>query len=99
MATTSKTTKKTNKKSSGKIPHLYKEHDSEYHKISGKFVGLYILFAITTIIFAALSVYLFFFASKILTKYERIDAACREGNCQVIFNHDGSEIIDENVKD
>jgi len=84
MAT--KTTKKTTKKSTSRIPHLYKEHDADYHKISGKFVGLYIIFAVATIIFAALSVYLFIFASRVLNKYESIDAACRAGNCEVIVN-------------
>ena len=86
MANTVKTTKKTNRKSTKKVPHLYKERNPDYHKISGKFTVLYVLFALTTIVFAAISVYLFFFASTVLNKYESIDAACRNGNCRVIIN-------------
>ena len=86
MAT--KSTKKTNTKSTKKIPHLYKERNPDNHKVTGKFVGLYVLFAITTIIFAAMSVFLFFFASDILNKLEKIDPACRNGNCQQIVNPD-----------
>jgi|LSQX01.3.fsa_nt_gb nitrogen fixation/metabolism regulation signal transduction histidine kinase len=88
MATTSKdkTPKKTNKKSSKRVPHLYRERDPERHSIKGKFVGLYVIFAMTTLVFAAVSVYLFFFASQILDKYESVDAACRNGNCKIVVN-------------
>lgn len=98
MATnTTKGTKKTTTKktTTKKIPHVYKEHAPDNHKITGKFVGLYVMFAITTLIFAALSVYLFIFSSQVLEKYEKIDAACRNGNCEVIINTDGSETINE----
>ena len=83
-AASSKTTKKNNKKSTSKVPHLYRERNPECHKCTGKFVGLYVLFAITTIVFAAMSVFLFFFASDVLNKLESIDPACRNGNCQVV---------------
>jgi len=80
MAT--KITKKTNKKASKKIPHLYKEHAPDNHKITGKFVGLYIMMAIATIVFAAISVWMYFSWSDLLMKYEKIDPACRIGKCE-----------------
>lgn len=85
MANTVKTSKKTNKKSvAKKIPHVYKERNPDNHKITGKFTVLYVLFAVTTLIFAALSVYLFVFSTNVLNKYEEIDAMCRSGNCKVV---------------
>ena len=97
MANTAKsTTKKTNKKSiTKKVPHLYKEKNPDSHTITGKFTVLYIIFAVATLIFAAISVYLFFFSSQILEKYENIDAVCRKGNCQLIIN-DNSETNETN---
>lgn len=95
MATNTKSTKKTAKKTNNKkIPHLYKENNPDYHKISGKFVGLYIMFAVTTVVFAAMAVWLFFFASEVLNKYEAIDATCRNGKCQVIINSDDAGSTD-----
>jgi uncharacterized BrkB/YihY/UPF0761 family membrane protein len=66
---------------------IYTEKHPENHKISGKFTGLYVMFAITTVLFAALSVYLLIFSADMLSKYESIDANCREGNCQVVKNN------------
>ena len=91
MANTAKSNQKTKQKSTKKIPHLYKERNPDNHKITGKFTILFVLFAITTLIFAIMSVYLFFFASQILDKYENIDAACRNGNCQVIIKQNDTE--------
>jgi len=86
MAT--KTAKKTNKKSTRKVPHLYKERNPECHKMTGKFVGLYVLFALTTVAFAAIAVWLFFFSSDLLMKYEKMDPNCRAGNCQQVSSDD-----------
>jgi len=89
MAT--KKVNKTNKKSTKRIPHLYKEHNPECHKMTGKFVVLYILFAFTTVAFAALAVWLFIFGTDMLNKYEAIDPACRNGNCQQISPDNGAD--------
>jgi uncharacterized membrane protein len=84
MAT--KTTKKITKKAPvKKVPHLYKERNPDCHKMTGKFVGLYVMFALTTIAFAAIAVWLFFFSSDILAKYEKVVKNNGNGNnCQVV---------------
>ena len=90
--------KKTNAKTK-KIPHLYKERNPDNHKIAGKFVGLYVLFALTTVAFAAIAVYLFFFSAKMLEKYEAIDPACRNGRCQVINNNNNNGGDETNIEE
>lgn len=68
-----------------KIP-LYKEKNPENHTISGKYKFFYCLFAVTAILFAALSVWLFVFSSQVLNKYESIEACARataNGTCNV----------------
>jgi hypothetical protein len=89
-----KTTKKPTPKSkpTSKVPHLYRDRSPDCHKITGKFVWLYVLFALTTIVFAALAVYLFFMSSDLLQRLERINPDCREGNCVVVDrNHNGDD--------
>ena len=97
MAT--KTVKKTNKKSTSKVPHLYKDRSPECHKITGKFVYLYITFALTTLIFAAICVFMFFSYSELFQKYEKIPAECRDTKnkvCKVVRpDADGDFEIEE----
>jgi nitrogen fixation/metabolism regulation signal transduction histidine kinase len=96
MAT--KTVKKTNKKpaTTNRVPHLYKERNPECNKITGKFVWLYVIFALTTLAFAAISVSMFFAYSELFQKYEKIPADCRAGNCQVVRPEvGGDDIVEE----
>ena len=66
-----------------RIPHLYKERNPECHKISGKFAGLYVMFAITTLIFAAVAIYFFVFSVDIQNKYDDLrDDVQRDKNSQ-----------------
>jgi hypothetical protein len=82
-ATSKKPSKSTNSK---KMMHLYKERNPEYHQITGKFMFLYFLFAVTTLIFAAVSVWLFFFSSELLEKYKAIDACDRTKGCRIVVD-------------
>ena len=72
---------------------LYREHCPEAHVIRGKFVFLYILFAATMLVFAGLTVWLFFFSTALLEKYEAIDVCARVGNCQIVVEGDTEEVI------
>ena len=56
---------------------LYIEKHPERHQATGKYKFFYILFACTTLFFAALSVELFVFASEVENKYEEVDACVR----------------------
>lgn len=56
---------------------LYAEKYPERHQATGKYKFFYILFACTTLFFAALSVELFVFASEVENKYESVDACVR----------------------
>ncbi len=56
---------------------LYKERNPERHQATGKYKFFYIMFACTTLFFAALSVWLFVFASETQNKYEAVDACVR----------------------
>lgn len=77
-STAKKTTaaaKKTKRSISPKV--LYTERHPERHQATGKYKFFYILFACTTLFFAALSVELFVFASEVQNKYEEVDACVR----------------------
>ena len=104
MATAKKTTAKpktvskapAKKASTSKIPHLYKERNPECHKISGKFAGLYIMFAVTTLIFAAVAIYFFVFSVDIQNKYDDLrDDVTRDRNSQNADAEDPEYIDDE----
>ncbi len=63
----------------------------ENHKATGKYVFFYVLFAATTILFAALSVWLFVFSSEVLNKYQEIETCAR--------NHTSCEVHVDSEKD
>jgi len=56
---------------------LVTEKNPERHQATGKYKFFYILFACTTLFFAALAVELFVFASEVENKYEEVDACIR----------------------
>lgn len=56
---------------------FYTEKHPENHQATGKYKFFYILFACTTLFFAALTVELFVFASEVENKYEEVDACIR----------------------
>ena len=87
-AKSSKSTKKgVSSRSKTVVRALYREKYPENHRITGKFKFFYVLFACTTIFFAALSVWLFCFASDTLNKYESIESCVRaHTKCNVRFD-------------
>ncbi len=94
--TTASASKKSTKRSiSPKI--LYTEKYPERHQATGKYKFFYILFACTTLFFAALTVELFVFASEVENKYEEVDACIRaHTKCDVklkdgVINAEGIE--------
>ncbi len=98
--TTKKTTAKkatTAKRGSSKKLPLPLLRDEQ--RPSGKFAYLYVVFACTTLIFAATSVYLFYFASTILNKYEEIEACARTtgASCEVRVNGGDAEEPEEAI--
>ena len=81
--------KKTNTKRKTMPIGLTTERCPENHAIKGKFVFFYCLFAFTTLVFAGLAVWLFFFSSKMLNQYESLEACARThgASCELI-NYD-----------
>ena len=72
---------------------IYKEANPEKHVICGKFKFFYVLFACTTLFFAALSVWLYFFSSDVLNKYQSIDACARaHTSCNVRIDGDNLNV-------
>ena len=68
---------------------LYAEKHPERHQATGKYKFFYILFACTTLFFAALSVELFVFASEVENKYESVDSCVRaHTKCNVRLEDD-----------
>ena len=67
--------KSTGRRISAKM--LYTEKHPERHQATGKYKFFYILFACTTLFFAALAVELFVFASEVENKYESVDSCVR----------------------
>lgn len=66
---------------------LYKERNPEKHVVTGKYKFFYVLFACTTIFFAAIAAELYVFSSEILNKYEEVDACVRtHSKCKVTYN-------------
>ena len=91
--TTAKVSKPTKKVATSRskrvVSALYKEKYPENHRITGKFKFFYVLFACTTIFFAALSVWLFCIACDTQERYESIDACVRaHTSCNVRLDED-----------
>ncbi len=87
MATKKTATKKkttTKKAASGMSLGVYKESNPECHVITGKYKFFFALMSAAMVIFAAIMVWLFIFASEILEKYQRIETCARNHtSCEV----------------
>lgn len=72
---------------------VFKEKCPEDHQATGKYKFFYALFACTTLIFAAVAVWLFIFSSELMSKYESIEACARSANstCEVRIVDDTEE--------
>jgi hypothetical protein len=97
--TAAKTTNKKPASAARKVPHLYRERHTENHQIKGKFIGLYILFSITTLIFAAMSVWLFIFSTQILNKYDAIETCVRNRTCRIQDSNDNKDSDEDSNKE
>ena len=74
---------------------LHKERNPDSHKVSGKYTFFYVLFACTTLIFAALAVRFFMISSDLLNKYESIEVCARAGTCEVRVSEDADVVEEE----
>jgi hypothetical protein len=93
-ARSSKSSKK-GAKSRIRVDALYREKHPENHRMTGKYKFFYVLFVCTTIFFAALSVWLFVFASEMLNKYESIEACARSHTRCNVRIEDGGYTVEE----
>ncbi|MBR6098047.1 hypothetical protein IKP94_04885 [Candidatus Saccharibacteria bacterium] len=86
-----KTTVKS-KKTSLPVGVIYEKYPED-HQATGKYKFFYCLFALTTIIFAGLAVWLFIFSSEILNKYESIEACARThgATCEIHVSGDAEQ--------
>ena len=75
---------------------IYKERDPEQNKMSPKYSFFYFLFAGTTLFFAAISVWLFIFASELQFKYQSIEACTRSHTrCSVRVDDNNNYTVEE----
>ena len=94
--TTAKSSAKAKKKVDFDPTIIYKERDPEQNKVSPKYSFFYFLFAGTTLLFAAISVWLFIFASELQFKYQSIEACTRSHTrCNVRVESDNSFSVEE----
>lgn len=84
------------KRTSLPVGIIYEKYPEE-HQATGKYKFFYCLFALTTIIFAGLAVWLFIFSSEVLNKYESIEACARThgATCEIHVVDDGEEAAKE----
>ena len=94
--TTKKTTVKAAETKKRTLPvGVYCENYPEKHVATGKYKFFFVFFGCTTVIFAALAVWLFIFSSEVLNKWEELDADIRNGKtCQVVRAEDKAEAKD-----
>lgn len=94
--TTAKSSSKKAKKIDFDPSIIYKERDPEQNKVSPKYSFFYFLFAGTTLFFAAISVWLFIFASELQFKYQSIEACTRSHTrCNVRIDSNNKLNVEE----
>ena len=94
-AKSSSAVKKNNSSIASKAKILYAEKNPEKHQATGKYKFFYILFACTTLFFAALAVELFVFASEVENKYESIESCTRAHTRCNVRLEDGKLNVEE----
>lgn len=70
------------------------EKNPDDHTVSGKYTFFYVLFACTTLLFAAVATWLFVFSSELLAKYESIKACARNHTTCEIRYFDDEEVAE-----
>ncbi len=81
-----KTTKVSTKKASTtsksvKLPAgVVRERNPEAHVATGKYKFFFVFFSITTVLFAAVAVWLFVFSSEVLNKWEQLEKRVESGS-------------------
>ncbi len=92
----SKTPKTTTAKKASKATSLpvgiISEKNPDAHVATGKYKFFFTFFGITTVLFAAVSVWLFVFSSQVLDKWESIDTCVRNDTCKVVQKD--SKVVD-----
>ena len=79
--TAAKTTKKTTVKATRVPAGIVTERRPEEHVATGKYKFFFAFFALTTVMFAAICVWLFVFSSEILNKWESLKTCARNDIC------------------
>ena len=92
-----KTTKKTKKSTNKRAPQTAVQGRSAptNPRAAGKPGRLYIIFAIATLSFAVLSIYLLFFANDIFEKYDKLNRTCRSNNGSQVIDTEDPDPVDE----
>lgn len=81
-----KTVKKVAPTKKPKLPvGIVTEKNPEDHLATGKYKFFFAFFGITTIMFAAICVWLFIFSSEVLEKWESLRTCARNGTCIVEY--------------
>ena len=94
--TTAKSSVKAKKKVDFDPTIIYKERNPEQDKVSPKYSFFYFLFAGTTLLFAAISVWLFIFASDLQFKYQSIESCTRShSRCSVRMDANNNLDVEE----
>ncbi len=95
-ATTTKSSTHTKNKIDFDPTIIYRERNPEQNKVSPKYSFFYFLFAGTTLLFAAISVWLFIFASELQFKYQSIEACTRShSRCSVRMDANNNLDVEE----
>ncbi|GEM_PF-1306700 len=92
----------TAKKSMKELPiSLFDEKRPDEHQVSGKYTFFYVLFACTTVIFAAVAVRFCMLASDLMNKYESVEVCARNHNCKVVreVEENAGEVVEENTEE
>lgn len=106
---TKTTTKKTSAKKATLPVSLVRESYPEAHVATGKYKFFFAFFAITTLLFAAICVWLFVFSSEVLDKWESLKTCARNDTCEIEYvekqenagdtEDDALEVVEDETED
>lgn len=98
--TAAKTTKKTTVKTTRVPAGIVSERRPEEHVATGKYKFFFAFFALTTLMFAVISVQLFVFSSKVLDNWEHLRKCVNNGTCIIeSADSEGDVFEDETTTD